>query len=365
MFNWFKKKKSMEDEASKPPQAIPSQPAKSPDLTNISFADPFALLCVIWLLAVIDDEFHDAEIEIFEGYISDLKEKLREMGSIAETSKVFQFEGPVELHEYFASLQEDDHIALLTDNLWLAQRENREITISIMMDIIASDGEISEIEVTALLNIAAVFCTPGERFQLLDGSEFTVPDLSGDLRSSDNEDIASLDASPMNDQIADDVMSVVRAKFKDVGLTDYDETDETVSNNIQLIEAADKGDLRLVLDLLDKGVDPNAYYDGDKLADELQPDSWPLLAASNQHHLKVVEALLRAGANPNFTSVYHGSTPLLAASEDGDPQLAKLLIEHGADVNLIHSSIHSFPLAAALFQQVSVGRYFETDGRLT
>ena len=55
-------------------------------------------------------------------------------------------------------------------------------------------------------------------------------------------------------------------------------------------------------------------------------------AASRRDHLKVIQLLLRYGADLNAPGLW-GRTPLLFASEWGSLELVRWLLEHGADVN--------------------------------
>ena len=57
-----------------------------------------------------------------------------------------------------------------------------------------------------------------------------------------------------------------------------------------------------------------------------------LHAASRINHLKVVQSLLRHGADVNAPGVW-GRTPLLFASVKGHLEVVRCLVEHGADVN--------------------------------
>ena len=57
-----------------------------------------------------------------------------------------------------------------------------------------------------------------------------------------------------------------------------------------------------------------------------------LHAASRMDHIKVVQSLLRHGADVNASGMW-GMTPLLFASCWAQPELVRRLLEHGADVN--------------------------------
>jgi ankyrin repeat protein len=62
------------------------------------------------------------------------------------------------------------------------------------------------------------------------------------------------------------------------------------------------------------------------------PHGTALHAASSQNRLKVVQSLLRHGAEVNVVGLW-GRTPLLLASVRGHLEVVRWLLEHGADVN--------------------------------
>ena len=62
------------------------------------------------------------------------------------------------------------------------------------------------------------------------------------------------------------------------------------------------------------------------------PLGMALHAASRRNHLKIVQSLLRHGADVNAHGMW-GRTPLLFASSEGHVEVVRWLLEHGADVN--------------------------------
>ena len=62
------------------------------------------------------------------------------------------------------------------------------------------------------------------------------------------------------------------------------------------------------------------------------PLGMPLHAASRRNHLKIVQSLLRHGADVNATGMW-GRTPLLFALSEGYLEVVRSLLEHGADVD--------------------------------
>ena len=89
----------------------------------------------------------------------------------------------------------------------------------------------------------------------------------------------------------------------------------------QFIDAAEKGNLAEVENLLDKGADINT-----KGALGLTA----LMVASLEGHKEVVELLINKGADVNARDDFEGGTALLYASVMGHEDIAELLRKHGA-----------------------------------
>jgi hypothetical protein len=124
-----------------------------------------------------------------------------------------------------------------------------------------------------------------------------------------------------------------------------------------LMGAAQKGDLKLVQDLLEKGAEVNAgdehgrtalmaaseegRLDVVKLLQEQGADVnardetgvTAVMKACANGHLGVVKELLKGGTNVN-TKDYEGATPLMWASQYGHAEVVRLLLEKGAGVNV-------------------------------
>lgn len=84
-------------------------------------------------------------------------------------------------------------------------------------------------------------------------------------------------------------------------------------------------DLRIVQMLLRGGADPNSTVTDHRTA---------LLAAIDQNNLALVSALIVAGANANPSTIFGTKrTPLQLAVEKGRTDIIHILLEHGADVN--------------------------------
>ena len=96
-----------------------------------------------------------------------------------------------------------------------------------------------------------------------------------------------------------------------------------MSLDSELLEAARKGDVRKVRELLDRGANVNAR-------DEY---GWtPLHLAAYRGYAEVARLLLDRGANVDARDDV-GDTPLHWAAHDGHLDVVELLLEHGADVN--------------------------------
>ena len=96
---------------------------------------------------------------------------------------------------------------------------------------------------------------------------------------------------------------------------------------MDLISAANYGDIRRVRELLDAGVDPNIKDD--------EGDS-ALIMATIRSKIDVIRLLLDRGADPNIGDE-DGETPLMRASYRNtrdNKDIIKLLLERGADPNI-------------------------------
>ena len=98
-------------------------------------------------------------------------------------------------------------------------------------------------------------------------------------------------------------------------------TEKQQELNSQLIDAAEKGNLAEVEDLLDKGVDVNAKDDDGNTV---------LMWASDRGYKEIAELLINKGADVNVKDGFAGATALLYASVEGHEDIVELLKEHGA-----------------------------------
>lgn len=86
-------------------------------------------------------------------------------------------------------------------------------------------------------------------------------------------------------------------------------------------ELPEGGGFEVVLALLERGADVNTV--------SVTVESTPLMLAVLVRHLAAVEALLKAGADPNVRNL-DGESPLRACVEEGDLTMAALLLNAGA-----------------------------------
>jgi ankyrin repeat protein len=71
----------------------------------------------------------------------------------------------------------------------------------------------------------------------------------------------------------------------------------------------------------------------------------PLHLAVDLQNTAIVQCLLRAGANVN-TRDYNGKTPLMAATANGNLKIMEMLIKTGADVNLALYAFDSYRIVS-------------------
>lgn len=103
--------------------------------------------------------------------------------------------------------------------------------------------------------------------------------------------------------------------------------DVNAGHGCALSGAASRGLLELTSVLLDLGANPNRQVAGD--AAVVMGGSTPLVAATQSRDPRMVELLLRRGADPS-----HDFEAFSIALNFGDVEMAELLLAHGADPNM-------------------------------
>src|ERR1019366_2622233 len=79
-----------------------------------------------------------------------------------------------------------------------------------------------------------------------------------------------------------------------------------------------------------------------------------LMAASQNGHLEVVQALLAAKADANAKSRDDGTTALIIASQKGHVKIVQALLAAGADVNATERKGTTALMAASVFERLEV-----------
>ena len=97
------------------------------------------------------------------------------------------------------------------------------------------------------------------------------------------------------------------------------------SKYLHSIEAIEKGNIKVVIDIIQNGVDINEFFTTGKFYN-------PLLVAIEENKVEIIKYLIANGANPNVVSCT-GKTPLRAAISSGCPQIVEMLIENCADID--------------------------------
>lgn len=101
-----------------------------------------------------------------------------------------------------------------------------------------------------------------------------------------------------------------------------------------LIKSTEYNYIKGVEKALELGVDvneiPHGYFD----------PALSIAVYNNTKNLKLIELLLKNGANPNEKDDT-GYTPLMNASINGDKDIVELLLKYGANVNILYDDKHT------------------------
>ena len=107
----------------------------------------------------------------------------------------------------------------------------------------------------------------------------------------------------------------------------------------QLLLAAERGDLKLIEELLGVGIDANIESE--------DGEGWTaLIMASKEGHTDVVQALLAAKANPNPNRISH--TAIRGAALGGFTRVAEILLSAKADPNFPSAGLRTPLMGAAM-----------------
>lgn len=111
--------------------------------------------------------------------------------------------------------------------------------------------------------------------------------------------------------------------------------------DFRLIRACRSGDLASVKNLVNDGADVNKIYLNDLYLenpsdnqDSILPYITPLLAATDNDHLDIVNFLLSKKGNPNITCIYRYGFEVIPIHYCKSLAVLKTLVDAGADVNL-------------------------------
>ena len=115
----------------------------------------------------------------------------------------------------------------------------------------------------------------------------------------------------------------------------------------ELILACVDGDAEKVSLLVSNGVPVNTPYQR----------RLPLVVASSCGHTRIVEILLRKGAQVNLLDS-GGNSALICASSEGHTETVKLLLDHGAQVNFEHNKGFSVLMLASLNGHTETVNYY-------
>lgn len=115
----------------------------------------------------------------------------------------------------------------------------------------------------------------------------------------------------------------------------------------QLVQAADAGETKKVLQILNSGVNINATFARDE--SELSGKT-ALMAAASRGHANLVSTLIKRGATVDLKH-YSGQTALMFGARSGNESTVKALLHAGADVKVMVVSPHAgefTPLTVAI-----------------
>lgn len=109
------------------------------------------------------------------------------------------------------------------------------------------------------------------------------------------------------------------------------------SNSPYLVDAAAGGEYDKVTKLLKNGASPNSEYQG----------TTAIMWAAQNGHSKVVELLIKEGADVNKRDSNYGMTALMVSAAEGHTEVVRLLLDAKADVNVKDNNLGATALLGA------------------
>jgi beta-lactamase regulating signal transducer with metallopeptidase domain len=119
-----------------------------------------------------------------------------------------------------------------------------------------------------------------------------------------------------------------------------------------LIQAAERGALADMADLIDSGANPNRVVDG---------DGTPLIAAAKAGRAETILFLLSRGADVNLAALGDGN-PLIAAAGSGRADIVRMLLDRGADIEAAVPGDENALITASRHGQAEVVRLLLARG---
>lgn len=119
----------------------------------------------------------------------------------------------------------------------------------------------------------------------------------------------------------------------------------TTINNVsasELTGAISENNISKIQELMNKGVNVN---------EKDQHGFTPLIIATGLGNKKIVEILLKSGADSNILENQMGTSALHKVSQSGNIEIAELLLEHGAFINLQSPTTGHTPLIDAIWHE--------------
>lgn len=129
------------------------------------------------------------------------------------------------------------------------------------------------------------------------------------------------------------------------------------SNNVdidqELVQGAQKGDMKRVEHALENGANVNAR--------DLNHHSTALMWASHEGHLEIMRVLMQHGAKIDAKRD-NGESALWFTAQQGRLQAMKLLVEKGADLTVVGRDGQSVYATAALHGHTEITDYLKSLG---